>query len=277
MEKYRQIFEKMIERRWLVIGLIFLLALSLRAVRPFVVDRISTDGVLYVYMATDISEGNIDEAFSKNRRMPPLYLFMMVGLHKLGIHIESAGRLISIIAGALLIIPVYLISEMIFKSRLAALGAFLVAVNPDLVRGSARIMRDSLFLILLFSALYFIAKALKSEKWNLHFWSMAGIFVSLGVAVRTETIELIPIAIIWVIVELISLKRENKPILLISAKWALGFMLMISLYFITAIPFLVSLKETTSTWSIVDKRIPGYIKTFLKISKEDALKVEDTR
>lgn len=276
MKKCRLIFEQIIARRWLVIGLLCLLALTLRAVRPFVVDRISEDGVLYVSMANDISQGDIDSAFKKNRRMPPLYLFMIAGLHKLGFHSETAGRLISIIAGALLVIPVFLIAEMIFKSRLAAMAAFLVAVNPDLIQTSARVMRDSLFLIILFSAVYFLAKAMNAERWNLHYWSTSGLMLSLGVAVRTETIEIFPVALIWLSIEIICLKRGKIPVLPVLRKWVVGIVAMVVIYIIASIPFIITLKDSPSTWSIVDGRIPGYIKTFLKLSAKDAIKVEDT-
>jgi 4-amino-4-deoxy-L-arabinose transferase-like glycosyltransferase len=276
MEKYRLLFEQTIDRRWLVIGLICVLAFSLRAIRPFVVDRIAKDGVLYVSVANDISQGNLNIAFRKNRRMPPLYVFMMAGLHKLGFNLETAGKLISIIAGVLLIIPVYLITEMIFKSRVAAMGAFLVAVNPDMIKISARVMRDSLFLAILFTAVYFVIKAMKTERWNLHFWSISGLLVSIGVAVRTESIEIIPITIIWMIVELISLKRDKKPILPTAKRWSVGLLMLVSIYLIAAIPFIKTLEGTSSTWSIVDERIPGYFRTFLRLPEKDAIEVEDT-
>lgn len=276
MEKFKENIDRILDRRWLTIGLLILLALSLRAVKPLLVDRISKDGVLYVYMANDIAEGNIDSAFQKNRRMPPLYLFMMAGLHNAGMHTETAGQLISIIAGALLIIPIFLIAEMMFSSRLAAMASFLVAVNPSLIKSSAKVMRDSLFLTLLFLAILFIIKAMKSERWNLQFWALAGCFSSLGVAVRTETVELIPIALICIIVELIILKRAGKPLLAPAKKMVAGFALMLLVYVVVAIPITKAIGSSLSTWQIVDNRIPGYFRSLFRISAEDALEKEDT-
>lgn len=276
MEKFKEQIEKLLANRWLTIAVILLLALVLRAVRPLVVDRITKDGPLYVLMVQDINNGDLNKAFDRNTRMPPLYLFMMLGLHKIGMPIEIAGRLISIIAGTLLIIPVYLIAEMVFNSRMGAMGAFLIAVNPDLVRSSAKIMRDSLFLLLLFVAVYFIMKAMKSDKWNLHLWSLAGVSASLGAAVRTETIEILGIAILVMLVELFLLFREKKDLLPVINKWGVGTVLMLVLYFAVSIPFANVLAGTPSTWTIIDKRIPGYFKSMFRLSEDEVIKEEDT-
>lgn len=276
MEKLQEKFEKLLSNRWLTIAIILLLALVLRAVRPLVVDRITKDGPLYVYMVQDINNGDLNKAFDRNTRMPPLYLFMMLGLHKMGIPIETAGRLISIIAGALLIIPVYLIAEMVFNSRMGAMGAFLIAVNPDLIRSSAKIMRDSLFLLLLFAAVYFIMKAIKSDKWNFHFWVFAGVSASLGAAVRTETIEILGIAILAMLVELFLLFREKKELFPVIKRWGTGTVLMLMIYYVVSLPFSSVLDGTPSTWTIVDERIPGYFRSMFRLSEYEVIEEEDT-
>ncbi|MCK5844984.1 MAG: hypothetical protein KAG97_09770, partial [Victivallales bacterium] len=114
MERIKEYFDRITARRWLTIGLLVLLAFSLRAAKPFLVDRIAKDGVLYVYMADDIASGNLKTAFERNNRIPPLYLFLMAGLSRIGLETETAGVLISILAGAFLVIPVFLMAEMIF-------------------------------------------------------------------------------------------------------------------------------------------------------------------
>lgn len=276
MEQFQEKIEKLLNRRWLTIIILVLLALVLRALRPLMVDRITSDGPLYVYMAQEIANGDMESAYKRNRRMPPLYLYMMAGLHKMGFTLETAGRLISILAGALLIIPIYLIAEMIFSSRLGALAAFLIAVNPDLIRCSAKVMRDSLFLLLLFTALYFLMKALKEEKWHLHFWALGGLFSALGVAVRTETIELTGVALVCLIVELIYLKRDKKPVLPALKKWAVGWGLFIAVFYVAGLPFGRSVADSPCTWSPVDRRIPTWFNLLFNRPKEEVIREEDT-
>jgi len=276
MKQIQNSIEIILTKRWLTILLIFIAALSLRSVRPFMTDRIAKDAVLYVYMARDIAAGDLTKAFQQSRRMPPLYLFMMAKMHKMGLSIEAAGRIISIIAGALLIIPVYLIAELIFSSRIGAMAAFLVAVNPDLIRSSAKIMRDSLFLFLLFTALYFLMKAMKNKQWNLQFWALAGLFASLGVAVRTETVELIGVAVIGIIVELGILKWNKKPIMPIVCKWVTGLLLLISIYFVTSIPITRSIEGTPCSWTLIDTRISAYFNMLFRLTAKETLQREDT-
>jgi biopolymer transport protein ExbB len=54
-------------------------------------------------MARDLASGDVDAAFARNPRMPPLYIWMMAEARGLGIDAESAGCWISIIAGSLLL------------------------------------------------------------------------------------------------------------------------------------------------------------------------------
>lgn len=288
--KLETFFIYILNRRWLTILIIFILALFLRSTVTLLTDRVSKDAVLYVYMARDIADGNLDKSFNRNRRMPPLYLFGMAGATELGLSVENGGKLISILSGALLVIVVYLIAEMIFSSHLAALASFLVAVNPNLIKISAKIMRDSLYLFLLFLSLYLLIKAFKNEKWNIFFWGGAGAFLSLAVAVRTEAIELIIFAILAIIIESFILIRESYKdfssnenrtkvdktfALRIGAKWIVGFLVLLLLYFTVSIPFNRVLKGSTSTWSIIDNRIASYFKTILKTTDKDLIDLEE--
>jgi len=288
--KLETFFNYILNRRWLTILIIFILALCLRSTVTLLTDRVAKDAVLYVYMARDIADGNLDKAFNRNRRMPPLYLFGMAAVTKLGISVENGGKLISIFSGALLVIVVYLIAEMIFSSRLAALASFLVAVNPNLIKISAKVMRDSLYLFLLFLSLYLLIKALRNEKWNIFFWGGIGVFLSLAVAVRTEAIELIIFAILAIIIELFILIREyykdfssndnNRAkvdksfIFIVGAKWIVGLVILFSLYYAVSIPFERVLKGSTSTWVIIDNRIASYFKTILKTTDKDLIDLE---
>ena len=288
--KLESFFNYILNRRWLTILIIFLLALFLRSTVTFLTDRVAKDAVLYVYMARDIADGNLNKAFNRNRRMPPLYLFGMAGLSKLGISVESSGKLISVISGALLVIVVYLIAEIIFSSRLAAIASFLVALNPNLIKISAKIMRDSLYLFLLFASFYMLLKAFKNGKWNIIYWGFAGTFLSLAVAVRTEAIELIIFAVVAIIIEFLILIRESYEdfsssddggkvdkifIFKMGAKWIVGFLVLSLLYFSVSIPFNKVLKDSTSTWGIIDNRILCYFKTILKTTDKDLLDLEE--
>jgi 4-amino-4-deoxy-L-arabinose transferase-like glycosyltransferase len=274
--KMKESVEKILDKRCLTVGFLILLAFSVRVAKPFLVDRISKDGVLYVYMADDIARGDLNEAFKRNNRIPPLYLFLMAGLGRVGLESETAGVLISVVAGVLLIIPVFLMAEMIFGPRVATVSGFLAAVNPNLVNASSQVMRDSLFLFFLFCSLYLLFKALDGKKWNLIFWSGAGFCSLLAAATRTEGFEMIGVALLAATVEAIVLLKHANPLSDLIRKRVAGLLCMCLVYYAASLPFSMALEHTPSTWSCVDNRIPGFLRGLLHITTEDALKSEDT-
>ena len=276
MERIKEYFDRITARRWLTIGLLVLLAFSLRAAKPFLVDRIAKDGVLYVYMADDIASGNLKTAFERNNRIPPLYLFLMAGLSRIGLETETAGVLISILAGAFLVIPVFLMAEMIFGARIATVAGFLAAFNPHLIAASSRVMRDSLFLFLLFFSLYLILKALDGLKWNFGYWTGAGALTLLASATRSEGVELTGVAFLAVAIEIVILSKSGKPVGKRVLKWIVGLLCMLLTYYVASLSLTVSLENTSSTWAPIDSRIPSFVKRMLRISEKDALKSEDT-
>ena len=263
---------------YLVLIIIFVLSLGLRISQPFLSDRITKDGVLYVRMAKDLTkEHRIHKPFERNRRIPPLYIYMIAGFAKyLNISFETAGRFISILAGALLIFPVFFISEYIFDSRIAAISAILICFNPSLVDISATIMRDSLFATLLFSTIFFIIKSINMQNnKSFIFWILSGIFLTLAIATRNEAVEIVGITVVFILL-CNSFKRTRLKLKLNILNLFAGFSLMLAISYIVSIPISNSLKGTNSTWTLIDQRIPSYLQSILHISKEEALKKEDT-
>jgi len=269
-----------LKQKILVLFAIFAIALSLRTAAPFLKDRISKDGVLYVYLAKDLLSSNEKHPpFSRNKRIPPLYTYLMIlTKYSTGLSLETSGYCVSILFGALLVLPVFFLTAMLFSPRVAAVSAFLIAVNPYLIRISSSVMRDSLFSFLLFCTLFFLAKAFHSSTKNFGFWILTGFFLSLSIACRNEAIEILGLIPAYLFFEFFFLKRKNPSLFqtgyFINA--AVGVFLMSTTLYLTYLPLAYSLKETDSTWTLIDRRIPGYFNTLLKISKEDALKVEDT-
>ena len=262
----------------LVLSIIFFISLGLRITQPFLTDRITKDGVLYVHMAEDITQSDSKyKPFERNRRMPPLYIYMIAGASKyLNISPETAGRVISILFGTLLIIPVFFIAKYIFDARVAGFAAFLIGVNPYLIDISSSIMRDSLFATLLFTTLWLILKSLTcTNNKSYIYWGISGIFLTLAIATRNEGIEIVGTVFLFIFLCNI-LKRSQFNLKLNIMKLFAGFMLMLSVSYLVSIPVTNSLKNTSSTWTLVDQRIPGYFKAIMHISKEAALKKENT-
>ncbi len=256
--------------------MLLLLAFSLRVGRSLIVNRISKDGVLYVQMAKNIESGARCEAFIENRRMPPLYILSITFLSNLGLSLETAGMVISIIAGSLLILPLFFVVRMCFGTKIAAFSGLLIAVHPSLVRISSTIMRDSLFLSLFVFSFASIVFAIQKNR--LLFWGLGGCFAALATATRAEGFEIIPAIVLWMIIDLIMKKREDKVFKISNVfhQTLVGPLIFILLFFIASHPIVNAVKGTSSTWSVVDTRIVSYVKGFFFNSSEDVLKKEDT-
>ena len=278
---------------WQVLILLFIVALSLRTARCFIVDRISKDGVLYVKMAESVALGEKELSFVENRRMPPLYIQFIAVLHRFGISFESGGRVISVLAGSLLVIPFFLVVRLFFGDRAAFISGLLVVVHPSLVKVSSTVMRDSLFLSLMVFSFSFIVFAIHKRRY--FYWGTAGFFAALASATRAEGVELILAVLLWMSVSLIRyymVRKSEKNCLCIEeggdepavskgdcfsfTHTVAGPMIFILLFFVVSFPISESVRGTSSTWSVIDSRIIGYARNLLSHSSEEALKREDT-
>jgi asparagine N-glycosylation enzyme membrane subunit Stt3 len=278
--------ELIIKKDWrlkqifIVLLAVFCLGTSLRIGASFLKDRITKDGVLYVYMAEDVMNVNNEHPpFSRNRRIPPLYTYLMALVSSLtGCSVEAAGYAVSIAAGALLVFPVFMTASLLFSVRAGAVAAFLIAVNPYLIRISSTIMRDSLFSFLLFCSIFFLVKALNSPRKPMFYWFAAGVFLSLSIACRNEAIELLGVLFVYPSAEYIFIRRRNPSLFPAGyyINMIIGIAVMFTAVYITYLPLAASLQGTESDWSLIDRRIPGYFRTLLKISEKDALKSEDS-
>jgi hypothetical protein len=79
---------------------------------------------------------------------PPLYGALAHVLAMAGVSLEMAGRIISVVAAALCVVPVYWLGLRLGGAGAARLAGLLYTVAPMPWRWSVRVMTDSLFLLL---------------------------------------------------------------------------------------------------------------------------------
>jgi len=248
---------------WLL--LIILLAFSARTARCFLSDRIDKDAVLYVEMAREWADNGIEHAFDRNPRIPPLYIGLMAASEKIGIGAETGGRIVSVLTGALLPLAVFLMASSLFASpSLPLLAAFFAAIHPFLIRMSADVMRDSLFVTLSCFTVAFVLMALSGMKfWP---WLFAGIFAALGIMTRSEGCQIIIALGAWICIELLFfVGRENLP----WKKYLAGSFAFLIIFFGITFSAQALFKENPSSWKVIDSRYYGYVERFLFSSSKD--------
>jgi len=136
---------------WLVMVLLVLLAAAVRVYSLRFCHVISTDGTGYVSAARAVSQGELSGiGFSG---FYPLLVWMasrLVG------DFELAGRLVSLVCGSLLVVPLYLLGRDLFSRRVALCAALVAVVWPPLVSSSCEVMTQASYNLLQLSGIYLV-------------------------------------------------------------------------------------------------------------------------
>jgi 4-amino-4-deoxy-L-arabinose transferase-like glycosyltransferase len=107
---------------------------------------ISPDGVVYLNLGRNLAAGNLVGGLSTF--YPPLYP-LLVGLASLWLgEPEFAGRFVSVVAGALLVVPAHRLARVWYGRRAGALCAGLVALHPLLVYYSTVLLTEATYTLL---------------------------------------------------------------------------------------------------------------------------------
>lgn len=104
---------------------------------------ISPDGVEYVAHARRLAAGDLANGMSTY--WPPLYPALVAVASLVFRDMEFAGRLVSAIAGALLVIPAHRLARRWYGRRVALVCASLVALHPLLVYYSTMLLTESTY------------------------------------------------------------------------------------------------------------------------------------
>ena len=250
----------------MIAGLIF------RVARIFEDHYIDKDAVVYISMADKMADGHLKESFSIMPRIPPLYIALMALGKKIGIGTETAGNIISLLAGILLIIPVFVVAREIAGEKVALAAAFLATTHPYLIRDSAEVMRDSLFLTLLFTSIAFAVKAAGKEAYS-RLWYLSGFFAALSILTRSEGNELLLAFPVWVLYEILS-SWEKGDLKLVLKRFLFSATAAFAGFIIVAVPSQFFLFRNGSDWTMLDRRIFSYAESFMSLSKEQIIETE---
>lgn len=107
---------------------------------------ISPDGVSYLTLGRSLLEGDFRHGLTAY--FPPLHP-LLVGLSTLLFtDSEFAGRMVSVVAGSLLVIPVYRLARKWYGVRVARLAASLVALHPLLIYYSTVLLTEATYTLL---------------------------------------------------------------------------------------------------------------------------------
>ena len=174
---------------------------------------ISNEGAEYARIAENLVKGigYVGTMGGPQLIFPPLYPILIAALHFLVGDFELAGRIVSLILGTCLVIPVYGIANLFYGRRVALIGAILIACHPILVGLSAEVYSESPYATLLFAGVYWSVRALRLQSYK-HCLA-AGISLGLAHLVRPEAI-VVPVLCLFslLVVGILNRKEIRKAI-----------------------------------------------------------------
>lgn len=218
-------------------------ALGIRIVVAGYINVISHDGAVY-YMprALAMVRGRFEEGFTAN--IPFLYPLMSALFYSVTGEMEWAGKLVSILAGTLTLIPVYFIGRTLAGHKTGVLAAALAAFAPLLVRYSGHAQSDALFGLLAVSA--FAVGLIILREPTLWRGVAAGALGGAATLVRPEALGLLPVVGLFLVVGCI--KREYP-----LRKAAASFGLLALAFAVLAFPQVWITHERTGVWTLSAK------------------------
>ncbi len=169
---------------------LFALALIIRAACAiYFSGKIDAEGAEYASIARHLLSGDgYTGIVSRGPEtvFPPLYPFLIALVGYVTGDTEIAGRTINIVAGAILVFPVFWIASQMLSRTEGLIAATLVAIHPLLVRYSMTVHCESTFLTL---ALLAVSSAmLAAKKPSNENLALAGLLYGLTYLVRPEGI-----------------------------------------------------------------------------------------
>lgn len=227
---------KMLNIRVLAIAILACIALIIRLYMLRFFDVISNDGIGYVSAARSLASGNIGGLTCNG-----FYVFLVWLFSFFTPNFEIAGRLVSVLFGSLLIVPLYLLGLEFFSRRTVLAACLVTLVWPSLLSWSCEVMTQATYTTLTVTACYLVWRMCRDETVILGL--AAGFCIGLAFLTRTEAALLffaLPLVPLWI-------KRRR-----ISAMWRPVLAYAGAIIFLCGIHILM-LRVYTGSWQLSAK------------------------
>ena len=228
---------------------------------------ITHDGAEYAVLGKNLIAGNgyMSIQGQINLFFSPLYP-LLIGIFSLVFeNLELSARLVSILFGSLLIIPLYFFSRKIYNQKVAIISSLLVALYWVLIRYSTATMTESTYTFLLMCSALLVYTALINQTKVL--FILSGIFLGLSYLTRPDAIGYL---FIFMVLTLIYFKRDNGQ----RYEWkkALACCLIMFICFVAILsPYILFFHEQTGKWTLGNR---GIINTIYGEDTSDVLNFE---
>ena len=239
---------------WLL-ALVFMLALAVRAVGAFTRPLLLGDEVVYLRMAEnlDVGLGPLDLSGLSSTVFFPLFSLFVAGIAPVLGNPIISGFVVSVLFGALLVIPVYVLAFEMGGKSLAIRAALLAAVFPLLVDYSSKLYSETVYVFFLVMACAFFWRVMKRGGWL----NGALTGVSLGLAYLSNPAAVYYIVLFVSITLFCALYRRKWRLVSLAA-------VTIILFTLFASPYVFFLHSELGRWTFSGKNATANIDAALK-------------
>jgi 4-amino-4-deoxy-L-arabinose transferase-like glycosyltransferase len=201
------------------------------------------DGVGYAFVGKNLFSGKGLSLRGGPELIHPPFYPILIGLFWFFTHnLEYSGQMVSIIATALLVIPIYYLAKQMYGRKVALVCAGFTIVFPPLVYGSTEIRCEPLYTWLLMSSVALNWQTLRST--NIFWASLTGLMIGLAYLTHSIGIIFIPIFIIFLLFSRFFISRPTKKLILAKV------VLLLASFIIVSLPYWVFLHRHTGKWLI---------------------------
>ncbi|MDX9702284.1 MAG: glycosyltransferase family 39 protein [Candidatus Auribacterota bacterium] len=239
---------------WYIVVVAFLA----RLVGAGLVSLISRDGIRFIIMAKALADGDMGSFVAEQYH--PLYPALIYLFHFFSADWSIVARMVSIMMGALVVIPLFYISENLFNRRVAYIASVIYAFHPYAVRFSADTLSESTYIFFFMCALLAGFKALEQGIKPLTALFAGGLIAG-AYLTRPEGLGL---AIVTA--GAIVLYRNDVTGRWMTAVKLPALALLICGVVLCSFPYTYLLKHETGQWRITTKKavgdfVPSFIRT----------------
>lgn len=220
-----------------------LLGLSLRLAALGFDHVLTPDGVDYVTLSGYLTGGYVRAAI--NAWTPPLYpILIFLSSTIVGDH-ESAGRLVSVVSGSLLVIPVFFLLRRAYDRRTATWGAVLTTLHPLFIYYSTQVLTEATYTLCFFCLVFAGWQALTTKRTR--YFALTGLMVGVCYLLRAEAFGFIFLLLAVTLAAGLADKTVSKKHLLMNC------LALAACFIVLIAPYLIHLRIENGFWTISAK------------------------
>lgn len=216
-------------------------------------EVIYPDACTYLSISKSILNGKLYTDFRDgiDLILPPLYSLITSGFYLLLPGVELSALVVSLLTGALLVIPVFFLARLIYGGKAAWVSSLFIFFSPVLINWSVAMYTEALFILLFVSAVTLFLYALEKDKVAWLF--LSGVIIGLAYMTRIPGIILLFILGGWIIIHAIVNRVRPEKMVAMVVLLILGFFLIISPYLLYMHSFFGKWTMTASYGNLIEE------------------------